>query len=108
MSYLSNTVLNSGFAFALIFTICAAIFIVLMFKGRHYRYTNALMLASSLILLSSMAIWFYLSGVYQNEVRIGPSFYIIISVGMLQLICYIGCRYFTSKLYDARLVKYML
>ena len=93
---------------ALIFTICAAIFIVCMFYGIHYRYTNALMLASGLDLLSSLGLWFYLSGVYQSDVSIGPSFYIVISVSLLQFICYLGCRYFTAKLYDANLLKIML
>ena len=93
---------------ALIFTICAAILIVCMFYGIHYRYTNALMLASGLDLLSSLGLWFYLSGVYQSDVSIGPSFYIVISVSLLQFICYLGCRYFTAKLYDANLLKIML
>ena len=66
------------------------------------------MLASGIDLLLSIGVWFYLSGVYHKDVRIGPSFYIVICVSILQIICYIGCRYFTSKLYDANLLKVML
>ena len=32
----------------------------------------------------------------------------MICVSVLQIVCYMGCRYFTSKLYDANVLKIML
>ena len=55
-----------------------------------------------------MAVWYFLSGAYHQYIELGASFWIIIGVGALQLICFIGCRYYTSKLYDANLVKRLL
>ena len=32
----------------------------------------------------------------------------MIGIGVLQFVCFIGCRYFTAKLYEANLVKKLL
>ena len=66
------------------------------------------MLIPGVIFMISMAVWYFLSGAYHQYIELGASFWIIIGVGALQLICFIGCRYYTSKLYDANLVKRLL
>ena len=66
------------------------------------------MLIPGIIFMISMAVWYFLSGAYHQYIELGASFWIIIGVGALQLICFIGCRYYTSKLYDANLVKRLL
>ena len=100
---LANSILFSGVLIGLIFKALIIFYVLQIFRGKFYRFTNFLMLISGLSFNLISIVWWIaindLSFVPKNEIRIGLMFFVIPIAGVISLICYCVMRTYT-RMFD--------
>ena len=98
----SSSLLVVGLGLAYLFTFLSALFLILMFCQKYYRITNLVLLIPALCFIICPLVWFFVSDARLNETEVRYEVIIILETfGILELICFLGGRYYANKLYGA-------
>ena len=80
-----------------------------MLCKKHFRFTNCALLIPALAFLVSPVLWFFLSHSALETTEVRYEAIIVLEIfGILELFCYFGGRYYTSKLYKADFKQMLL
>ena len=91
-----------GLGLAYLFSSVSIILLVSMFCQKYYRITNVVLLVPALCFMIVPIVWYYVSDAPLHETNIRWDPLIVIEVfGLLELLCYLGGRYYANKLYGA-------
>lgn len=105
----SNSLLVAGLIVAYVFTLLSTLFLVMMFCQKYYRITNIVLLVPALCFLCSPLIWYFTSEARNDLTEVRWSPLITLEVfGILELICFLGGRYYANKLYGADFEQMLL
>ena len=81
------------------------VFTLRVFKQKHYRFGNCVILMSAIAYTNSILIWFLLGiNKFHLHFQIGVGTWLIAAAAILQLLCYFQARYFTKKLEKAEMI----
>ena len=105
----SNSFLVAGLLLAYIFTIISTIMLFMMFCQKYFRFTNCVLFIPALSNLTVPIIWYFVSDSRAATTQVKWSTIGLIEIfGVLELLCYLGGRYYTSKLYKADFKQMLL
>ena len=98
----SNSFLVGGLGLAYIFTCLSALFLTLMFLQKYYRITNLVLLIPALCFMSVPFAWYFVSDAKLEQTLVKYKILVFYEVfGVLELVCFLGGRYYANKLYGA-------
>ena len=98
----SSSIMVGGLGIAYLFTAISILLLVSMFCQKYFRITNVVLLVPALCFLITPIVWYSVSDAPKNETLIRWDPLIVIEVfGVLELLCYLGGRYYANKLYGA-------
>ena len=98
----SNSFLVAGLVVAYVFTFIGTVLLFMMLCQKHFRFTNCVLFIPALSNLTVPVVWYFVSDSSEATTEVKWSTLGLIEIfGVLELLCYLGGRYYTSKLYKA-------
>ena len=80
-----------------------------MFCQKYYRITNLVLLIPALCFIICPLVWLIVSDARLNQTEVRYQVIIILETfGILELICFLGGRYYANKLYGADFEQMLL